>query len=547
MNILAFYPGHNAAVCILRDGAVALNMELERYTRIKHDYGYREDFIVFCLEKAGLTIDDIDLVCTNAWVEAPYAVRTGTTLTPSPVPSTREAAFQSFTVEMLGRKIPALAVNHHLAHVACAYFTSPFDEAAILTIDGGGDNENTSIAFARGGRLEWFQRGRLPNLCVWWASLSFNNYRMPRLHEWDPGSGAGKIMGLSAYGKIDPEMTARLRADMASSKRKPTYTDPRYPAFNDNEDLSDTKSARAQNLAAVLQAETESFLSLQLQHLARETAVGDLCYAGGLALNCVANTVAMRQGPFKRLHVPPCPNDTGLALGMALWAWHQHLGHKREASYFSPYTGPSYDEASFDEALAAARQACPQIGVEPLTPVRLAAVLADGNVCAVYRQRSEAGPRALGHRSLLCRPDIPDIRDKLNRKVKMREWYRPFAPIVLAEAAPDVLQNGLPSSPYMTTSATIAPEWREKMAGVTHVDHSTRPQILHKDHEPFIHDLISRVAATSGVPALLNTSFNRSEPIVETPLQAVDTFLKMPLPYLALGDYLLHRPLSDPL
>jgi carbamoyltransferase len=250
----------------------------------------------------------------------------------------------------------------------------------------------------------------------------------------------------------------------------------------------------------------------------------NLCYAGGIALNCIANTRALNRSEFENLHVPPFPNDAGLAAGMALYGWYHILGNKKSNDFFSPYNGPVYSDEDYVAALQTVKGKCDFRKYENESEV--ADILEQNNIICVARGRSESGPRALGHRSIICRTDIPNVRETLNEKIKLREWYRPYAPIILDEYAADVLEDHIPYSPYMTTSAVIKEDWRERMAGVCHVDNTTRPQIIKREHCPMTYDMIKNLYDRTGIPAVLNTSFNKREPIVETPQNAIDTFLR---------------------
>lgn len=531
MRILSIYSGHNAAICILDDGVVRINWELERFSRIKHDYGFSEPFLRETLRVAGLELRDIDVVAINRGLPDDSVVRLGTALRPSEVPPTTQRDVVPFVVNLLGHEFEALAVNHHLAHAACAFFTSPFEEAAIFTYDGYGDAENSSMSLGQGNSIVEFERTNFADVAGWWVSLTLNNYRMPRLHERDPGSHVGKIMALAAYGQPDAGIARQLDRDMRACRRSPSYPDPTAYAFNAAEDLSDTRSARSQSLAYAIQTKTESDVTYHFRRVHdRYRAQRNLCYAGGIALNCIANTKALAESGFQRLYVPPCPNDAGLALGMALYAYHHHLGQPRRIDHFVPYTGPDYGDTAATFEVLARRDS---LAFERATNGALVDVLSRREVVCFYGARAECGPRALGNRSILCMPDRPNARDFLNEEVKSREWYRPYAPVVLAEASADVLENCPADSAYMTTAARIRPSWRERLQAVNHVDDSTRPQVLERAHNPFLHGVLRDVERRTGIPALLNTSFNLKEPIVETPDQAWATFLAMPVSFMA--------------
>lgn len=521
MITLSAYNGHNAAICIMKDGEILLNWELERFSRIKHDYGFNQAFLDKSLDYCNLTIDDIDVILTN---QQSFGRKP-----PWNVPDTKDVNFDSF--EINGKR--AYAVNHHLCHVASSYFTSPFDSATIITQDGGGDNENFSWARASGNKITHFGTEKVKNIAGWWSGITMNNYRMPRLHAWDPGSGAGKIMALAAYGNTNDDLEQQLERDLLEGA-KPHYTDYHGTAYNNDEDLSDSTSQKSKDVAAALQSLTEKEVGKIYDRILDRNPNDNLCIAGGIALNCVANTRV--KGKFKNLHCPPFPNDTGLAIGMALWYWHHCLENPKSNQLFSPYLGPEYSDEETLDLLEKTGY-----NYEELTIDNLADILLRREVICMSKGRSESGPRALGHRSIMCIPDSDHGRDYLNERIKKREWYRPYAPIILDNYAEQILEDYNPVSPYMTTSGTIKPEWRKKLDAVNHVDNSTRPQIITYGQEPFVYQLIEKINAECGIPVLLNTSFNMQEPIVETPQQSLDTFEKFEIKYLALHNYLVSK------
>ena len=518
MIILGLYNGHNAAACVMKDGQILINWELERFSRIKHDYGFNQAFLDKTLEHCNITFDDIDLIITNSqnFKRPP----------PWKVPPTAINYIESF---MINNK-QAYALNHHLAHIASAYYTSPFNEATIITQDGGGDDENFSYGTAQDNRITGFTPGRVRNIAAYWSGITLNNYRMPRLHAWDPGSGAGKIMALAAYGKTNTELEQRLEHTMEQGIQS-HFTDPQSRAFNNDEDLSDVSTQRSKDVAAALQSYTEKEVWTIYEQVYAKEPNDNLCIAGGIALNCVANTQV--KSKFKNVHVPPFPNDTGLAIGMALYAHHQINGAPKDNNYFVPYLGPEYSDEETTTACHDSGYKYKKLHVDDVVEV-----LCERKPIVMCRGRSESGPRALGHRSIMCVPDMENGRDFLNFKIKQREWYRPYAPIILDKYVDDILEDYMPESPYMSTSGTIKEEWRERLSAVNHIDNSTRPQIIKFNHEPFIYSLIQRVYDRTGIPVLLNTSFNRQEPIVETPQEAINTFRDFEnIDYMVLHNY----------
>tara|TARA_X000001382_G_scaffold91637_1_gene66169 strand:+ start:1478 stop:3022 length:1545 start_codon:yes stop_codon:yes gene_type:complete len=512
--ILGLYIGHNASACVIKDGELLVNWELERHTRIKHDFGYNKEFVEKTLNYCGMSWLDVDIVACNnpkaitRWIDKNRPRENP----PFNIPDTGGAEYREFDLP----HSKGIAVNHHLCHVAGAYYTSPYISASIISWDGGGDAENFATAHGQANRIVNYCPEKKENLASYWSSICFNNYKMKRIHDWDPGSGAGKIMGLSSYGTPGGDDLESLLKQTLAEAPSPNNFDPRARAFNQCEDLSDTTTDRSQNVAATLQNYTVKKLISEINSMKKGEV--NLCYAGGLALNCIANRDIVKHTHFENLHVPPFPNDTGLAIGAALYVWHHVLGNHKTTEYFSPYTGPDYNVGTPD--------------VE-----KVAALLKDEKIICYYEGRSESGPRALGHRSILCSPSIKNIRQKLNYEVKNREWYRPYAPIILEDNAKEMLSDYNEWSPYMQTSAIIKEEYKELLQGVNHVDNTTRPQILKKEHNEILYNIIK----ASGLPALLNTSFNYQEPIVETPEQAKATWEKMPVDVLVIGEKIYER------
>jgi len=439
-------------------------------------------------------------------------------------------------------------VNHHVAHACSAYFTSPFDNATILIVDARGDDVNFSIFFAQGMQLQKVVSLFRPlNTPMFWEGVCVNNFKMIRkegseIAPWShmyPSTGPGKIMALAAYGREDPDIRRQIYADISLPVVLDNMTEQyRFGGtYNWGQDLSDTRSAESQAVAAALQHWTNEDLISAMRLAAKFAPLENLCYAGGRALNCIATSHAFTRSPFKRLYVPPFANDAGIAAGVALAAYYASSpAARRPPTPFSPYTGPRYRRDEIDAAVASA----PGLSTAPVDAARVAELIAAGKIVAMFRQGSEAGPRALGHRSLLARADLPGGRDRLNA-IKRREWYRPFAPIILRERAEEILEQVIDESAYMNTSATIRPEWRERMSAVAHVDFTTRPQLIRRHQEPYVYEIVERVGAATGVPAILNTSFNLQGPIVETPKDAVDCFMCMAVDHLVLDDVLVTR------
>ncbi len=514
-RILSVYCGHDANLCLLEDGEPVLVTEKERFTRVKHDSGSLEGLVAKVLADQGWDPRSIDLVVINPFVHpsgpgqgAPWEL-TGKPFTGHPDylrPDWRgeaEARTSRHRIHMLGRRMDCLAVDHHLAHAALALFTSPFEQAAVLSADGGGDERYLALAWGSGSRIEWIEYdwGRQKqrdhselNIGSTWASIGQHNFGYRRLE------GAGKLMGLASYAEPDPDLMDHLLRHMSfywpypfptGLFRQPVRLGPRDPF--------------AQALAATLQHVTTGLLLGAAERAREMTGAKHVCLTGGCAMNCLANSAVHHSGLFEDSFVPAQPHDGGLALGQALFAWHHLWGNRRRPRAWSPYlgtdTGPA-PEGCQDEIVSA---------------------LVEGLTVGVCFGRAESGPRALGHRSILADPRNGSVRELLNNRVKNREWFRPFAPVVLSEHYDNWFSQRVPSR-YMSYTAMVRESRRQEIPGVVHVDGSARPQLLERGHDPFLHSVLEEFHRRSGVPILLNTSFNCQEPLVDSAEQARRTW-----------------------
>jgi carbamoyltransferase len=413
-----------------------------------------------------------------------------------------ENRYSAYRIKLLGRWYDGYAIDHHLAHIAGAFFTSPFDQAGILSADGGGDYRMCALAHGKGNRVTAIEYGwglekkRMQlNIGSVWASIGEHNFGMKRLE------GAGKLMGLASYGSPRQELVEILKHQMLfdSDSAFPAH---RFGVLNGSK--LDPETSLAQDLCASLQKLTTDFY---LEAAARMNAwhpVERLVLTGGCSMNCIANTAVHHSGLFEDTWVPAQPHDGGLSLGQALFVWHHILNRPRTPRGWSPYLGTDAGDISAD--------VIPDI-------VRF---LEDGKSVGLCYGRAESGPRALGHRSILMDPRIADGKDRLNRFVKHREWYRPFAPMVLGDW-------GVPSK-YMSYVVSVNSRY---VPAVTHVDGTTRPQIVADGDDPFIVKLLHAWREKTGCGLLLNTSFNCQEPLVDTVEQARATWKRTGLDVLA--------------
>lgn len=494
MRILSLFFAHDANCTLLEDGQPVAVLEKERLTRKKHDRGPLD--LEPILEAFGWRPDSIDLVVFN-----PYIVRKDRGRFQWQVEGAdyRERAdyhedgwsgpvegrCSRHTLHLLGRRYDAVAVDHHVAHVAGALFTSPFEEAGVLSADGGGDDRMCALALGRGNRIEdieygWGYEGKNVQLNIGsvWASIGQHHFGMRRLE------GAGKLMGLASYGAARAPWLPLLKEQMLRRPYRPLPLERfgwrRGPVL-------DPGDVFAQDLCATLQRLTTDLYLEGAARLAGRYGAKKAVMTGGCSMNCIANTAVHQSGLFSDTWVPAQPHDGGLSLGQALFAWHHLLDRPRTPEAWTPYLGT--DAGSIDASVL------PEI----------LDYLEEGKTVGLCFGRAESGPRALGHRSILMDPRLPGGKDHLNERVKHREWYRPFAPMVLGDC-------GVPSK-YMSYILSLD---AGEVPAVTHVDGTSRPQVVTEADDPFIFALLTAWKERTGCPMLLNTSFNSREPLVDT-------------------------------
>ena len=555
MNVLginAVY--HELSAALLVDGKVVAACEEERFNRVKHAKQARidnphelpEQAIRFCLDHAGLNASEIDRVA--------YSFD----------PQVRRAEFQAdwwpdgkmeheflqylgkvgdAAGRILRRKLGRALkfVPHHLTHAASAYYPSGFDAAAILVIDGIGEAACSTLARGEGARIETLETFSYPHSLgfVWEQASSYLGFS---------AYDASKVMGMAAYG--DPGVYRQQLASIIQVSED-SYavdlgalgfpsSDPGgfEPLIGPSRKPEEEFLPRHMHFAAALQAVTDAAIVALVRRLERSVRLDRLCVAGGVALNCVTNELIRQTSAFSDIFIPPAPHDAGTAIGAALAVYCAERNTKPPPSGATPYLGPQFDERKI---LAAIKEA----GLVPRrskNAAREAAdMIADGNIVGWFQGRMEFGPRALGNRSLLADPRRPDTRAILNRMVKHREDFRPFAPSILAERADEWFDVGphLASHEYMLFACPTKAGRRERIPAVIHQDGTARVQLVRRQANPRFHELISHFFARTGVPLVLNTSFNDSEPIVCTPAHAIATFRRSGIDALFMGDVYL--------
>jgi carbamoyltransferase len=447
-------------------------------------------------------------------------------------------------------------VEHHRAHLASAFFASPFDEAAMISVDGFGDFSSVMWGVGKGNSIDVKSGVHYPH------SLGLFYTAFTQFLGFPKYGDEYKLMGLAAYGEPrfqrqvqDVVRTrggeVRLNLDyfthhtqgvemtwsggepkigtVFSSKMMQTFGEPRAPGAEILPQHLD--------LAASVQTVLEANYFALLRHVQKATGQKRLCLAGGVALNCAANGKIFEETPFREIYIQPAAHDAGTSIGAALYVWHQILGHPRSFIMRHVYYGPEYSDSDIRAALEAAGAVYHKLGEDELIS-RTAREIADGSIVGWFQGRMEFGPRALGNRSILADPRRKDMKDILNRRIKYREPFRPFCPSVLSESAGEYFETDYPS-PFMVTAYRIKPEHQARIPAVVHADGTGRLQTVERDVNPLYWKLIRRFADLTGVPVLLNTSFNENEPIVNTPAQALECFLRTRMDVLTAGSYLL--------
>ena len=592
LGISAYY--HDAAAALIIDGEIVAAAQEERFTRTKHDPDFPAHAVRFCLDFAGLKPADLDYV---AFYDKPFLkferlLETYLAFAPRGFTSFRQALplwikeklFQkSMLVKQLGAALdPGVDWNgkllfseHHLSHAASAFYPSPFEKAAILTMDGVGEWTTTSLAHGNGNSLEVLKEIHFPHSLglLYSAFTYYTGFKV--------NSGEYKVMGLAPYG--EPRYANAIREHLIDIKDDGSFrinldyfdyctglrmTNERFDALFGGPPRSPESrlGQKEMDLAASVQAVTEEVVLKLASSVAKETGERNLCLAGGVALNCVANGKLLRTGAFDRIWIQPAAGDAGGALGAALGAYHMFKGGPRRLAgagrdaMKGSYLGPVFDTAAICEQLTAAGAVYEILDDDAIVD-RCARALASGMAIGWHQGRMEFGPRALGARSVLGDPRSPTMQKLLNLKVKFRESFRPFAPSVLRESVSDWFDLD-DDSPYMLLVADVRPEHRIAMTpeqqalfgidklnvprssipAVTHVDYSARIQTVHADTNPRYHALISRFRDLTGCPIVVNTSFNvRGEPIVCTPEDSFKCFMGTDIEVLAVGNAYLEK------
>lgn len=566
------YHGDSSA-CIFHHNELVVATEEERIRRIKHWAGLPTEAVKFCLEEAGISLADVDVIAISRdpqakfWEKVWYTLRKGVKLRSildRAKNSLNVGAFKKDLAEAFGYqesdlKARVVYAEHHRSHMASAYFVSPFEESAILSIDGMGDFSSTMRGYAKNGKIEVLDSVSYPHsLGIFYTTLT----------QWLGFPHYGdeyKVMGLAPYGQateldkvaqlihlkgnglfeLNPRFFRHFKEGVnmdwqgGSPHVGTLYTDALCellgPARSQDEPLSDYH----RNLATSVQRMAEKVIFHLAEDLYHKTGQKNLCLAGGVAQNSVANGKLVANTSFEKLFVPPAGHDAGTSIGAALYALHQVDKQPRGPFRHQAYTGARFSNEQIEAYLQSRGIAYQRYTDEELFP-RVAEALHQGAVIGWFQGRAEFGPRALGNRSIIVDPSRPDAKDLLNSKIKRRESFRPFAPSILKEAVLDFFEQD-DDVPFMEKVFLIRPEKRALIPAVTHVDGTGRLQTVEERDNPRYHRLIKTFAEKSGVPILLNTSFNENEPIVNTPEHALECFLRTQMDMLVLENVVVSR------
>jgi carbamoyltransferase len=589
LGISAFY--HDSAACLVKDGEIVSAAQEERFTRKKHDYNFPINAINFCLQNSNIEGSQLDLV---AFYDKPFLkferlLETYVTYAPVGIKSFIKAMplwikqklwMKDYIQKELNYKGKIIFPEHHESHAASAFFPSPFNEAAILTMDGVGEWTTTSYGIGRGNKIELLEEMKFPHSLglLYSAFTYYTGFKV--------NSGEYKVMGLAPYGEpkykdlilnelidLKDDGSFKLNMKYFNYCAGLTMTNRKFDKlFGGPPREPETKlTQKEMDLACSIQEVTEEIVLKIGKYVFEQTGMKNLTLAGGVALNCVANGKLLREGPFKNIWIQPAAGDAGGAIGAALTGWYSYLKNPRNAdgskdSQHGSYLGPEYTNEEISDFLNTNKIIYHELQ-ENNIPEIVADLIAQEKVIGWFQGKMEFGPRALGARSILGDARSPKMQTLMNVKIKFREGFRPFAPSVLAEKVSDYFELDA-ESPYMLLVADVNKSRQKEMKkaeqklfgidklniirsdipAVTHIDYSARIQTVHKDTNPAYYDLISAFDKKYGCAVIINTSFNvRGEPIVCTPENAFKCFMRTNIDHLIMGKYLLNKEDQKPL
>ncbi len=574
MYILGLNAFHgDSSACIVKDGNVLVALEEERIRRVKHWAGFPIEAIKYCLKDANISIKDIDHITisrdpsANVLKKIKHTIKNTTSVraifdrysNSKKVKSVKALLAEAFAIDEKEIKAVIHNIEHHRSHLASAFFASPFEKAALLSIDGFGDFTSTMTAVGNDNQMEVLDAVHFPHSAgIFYTSftqyLGFPHY-----------GDEYKIMGLAPYGKpvyVDKlkdviEFTAdglfklnlkyfkhhkdgvKMSWEGGEPDIESIYSSYMVEKFGPARKREEELTQYHKDLAASIQRITEELIFHILNHLHKKCNSDNLCIAGGVAQNSVANGKILQNTPFKNIYIPPAGHDAGTSIGSALYLYNQLLKNKRVAPTYSGSLGSKFSDQEIESYLKTQAVNFKRYSDTELYD-KVSQCVIDGGVVGWFQGRAEFGPRALGHRSIIADPRRADAKEILNLKIKRRESFRPFAPSILKDFADEYFENP-DHVPFMEKVYLIKSAKREQIPAVTHVDGTGRLQTVDSQYEPRYHALISAFHKKTGVPVLLNTSFNENEPIVNSPANALDCFLRTKMDMLVLENYIITR------
>ncbi len=567
------YHGDSSA-CILVDGRLVAAIEEERIRRLKHWAGFPSEAIRFCLGYVGARLEDVDHVAIGRDPSAHLHDKVLFTLRKRPsfaairdrlanmgkVRDVRSTLAAAFDLDPKALRAKFHNVEHHRAHLASSFYPSPFDKAACMTIDGFGDFVSAMFGQGEGNDLrvtDWVSfphsLGLFYTACTQYIGFPHygDEYKVMGLAPYGEPEyldAFRKIVRLTDGGKFELDLDyflhhskgIEMQWDNGLPELGRVWSDAWVERFGPAREKGDPLEPRHHHLARSAQAMAEEVYFHALNHLARETGESALCLAGGCAYNSVANGKIFERTPFRDLHIHPAAGDAGTAVGAAFWVWHRTLRKPRDFRLEHAYWGPGYDDAAVRSFLDGRGARYEWIDDEDTLCRRTAERIAAGDVVGWFQGRSEWGPRALGNRSIVVDPRRAEMKDVLNERIKRREGFRPFAPSILEERSGEFFEESYPV-PFMLQVYRIREEKRATIPAVTHVDGTGRLQTVSRSGNPLYYRLISAFDRATGVPVVLNTSFNENEPVVNHPSEALDCFERTRMDTLVVGKALLRK------
>jgi len=549
MYLLSFYCGHDSNICLMKDGKILIHLEAERITRIKSMDGVvlndpklqkgkpweKEGVLYFVgliFKRFGITWDDIQAVVTI------------------------DEVFEDH--KLVPEHIPVIRMNHHEAHAASAFFMSPFKESLVLSLDGGGNDGGGLLGYGEGNHItikrkindtvrdnDFYASTGTDAIAsgviggIWYNSMK---YWSDTKH--GPIGTEGVLMGAAPYGIENKKLSDFFYQHMLLVQ--PVHRRIIKAILEEKllgivpADFSSEEEKYYLSYCNALQKATDRIFKDLFAELLTYRKTNNVCLAGGVTLNCVSIGRLLEKYPKLNLYFCPAVNDGGLSLGAVLWAYHQIMGNERiiEKGFHTPYMGFDHEGYDYDKLF---RRFESKIIVEGKTDhARIAELVAEGNLISIYKGKSESGKRALGNRSIIADPRDKGMKDKINTKIKHRQWYRPFAPSVLKDKVKMVFEKDL-DSPYMSLAIPIRNTWKSRIPAVCHIDGTARLQTVTRELNPEYYEIIHQFYLKTGVPLVLNTSFNDNEPIVESPDDAMRCFLNTEIDYLYMEGYLIRK------